>query len=125
MRWTRGKKIDLYPEVDPAPSPSPEPDEEKISSLKLDDEPAQFPQNILPRTSLPEAARRSPSPSRLEAQISMPQRDVWLKPPKQHIRALSGRSARDGTLRKAEKHFQDDPEPIIVDYTLEVYEICR
>ena len=26
--------------------------------------------------------------------------------------------------QKAEKHFQDDPEPIIVDYTLEVYEIC-
>jgi hypothetical protein len=74
---------------------------------------------------MPEVARRSPSPSRLEAQNSMPQRDAWLKPPKKHIRALSGRSATDGNLRKAEKHFQDDPEPIIVDYTLEVYEICR
>jgi hypothetical protein len=50
------------PDIDPAPSPSPESDEEKISSLKLKDEPAQFPQNMLPRTSLPEAARRSPSP---------------------------------------------------------------
>jgi hypothetical protein len=55
----------------------------------------------------------------------MPQRDAWLKPPKKHIRALSGRSATDGNLRKAEKHFQDDPELIIVDYTLEVYEVCR
>jgi hypothetical protein len=55
----------------------------------------------------------------------MPKRETWLKPPKKHIRALSGRSATDGNLRKAEKHFQDDPEPIIVDYKLEIYEVCR
>jgi hypothetical protein len=112
------------PDIDPAPSPSPEPDEE-ISLLKLEGEPGPFLQNMLPRTSLPGAARRSPSPSRLEAQISIPKRETWLKPPKQHIRALSGRSATDGNLRNAEKHFQDDPEPIIVDYKLEVYEVCR
>lgn len=111
------------PDIDPAPSPSPEPDE--MSSLMLENEQAQFPQSMLPRTSLPGAARRSPSPSRLEAQGSMPKRETWLQPPQAHIRAFSGRSATDGNLRKAEKHFQDDPEPIIVDYKLEVYEVCR
>ncbi|TVY42247.1 Heterokaryon incompatibility protein 6,OR allele [Lachnellula subtilissima] len=112
------------PDIDAVPSPSPDPDEE-MSSLKLQDDFTPFPQKVLPRTSLPGSIRRPPSPSRLDPQPSLVRKETSLRPPNAQFRALSGRSATDRSLKRAEKHFEEGPEHIIVDYKMEVYDVCR
>lgn len=49
----------------------------------------------------------------------------FLKPPNAPTKSFSGGSATDRSLRVAEKLFEDDPEPIIVDYKKEFFEVCR
>ena len=112
------------PDVDATPSPSPEPDNE-MGTLHLGDDFVRSPANTIPRTSFPGIDRRSLSPSRIEIHSSMPKRETWLNPPKEHARALSGRSVVDRSLKRAEKNFDEDPEPIIVDYKKEVFEVCQ
>ncbi|KAH8647998.1 heterokaryon incompatibility protein-domain-containing protein [Tricladium varicosporioides] len=139
------------PDVDHAPSPSPDPEEE-LSVLHIGDGLMEAPhvitsgipfpghqhrtlhpesnasiqpQNIIPKTPFPGSRRRSPSPSRNPSN-QLPKGQTWLRPPEgQVLRAICGRSATDGSLRKAEQHFKDDPEQIFVDYKKEVYEVCR
>jgi hypothetical protein len=112
------------PQIDPFPSPSPEPDE-VLPTLTLDDGSIQLPQSSIPKTAFPRMNRRSPSPARNEALNLVPRKGTWLRPPNAPFKSLIDRSASDRSLRKAEQYFEEDPEPIIVDYSKDVYEVCR
>lgn len=113
------------PQIDALPSPSPDPDE-VIPSLRLEDEFIQLPQSSIPRTTFPHTNRRSPSPARNRTPSPRPRKAAtWLRPPNAPIKSLVDRSASDRSLRKAEQYFEEDPEPIVVDYSKDVYEVCR
>jgi hypothetical protein len=110
------------PKFDPFPS-SDDPDDE-MTSLRLNDGVVRSSQNITYKTSLPETGSYFPTTPAKPAS-RMPMDNTMLRPPSEPIRSFSGRSASDRSLRKAEEHFEDDPEPIIVDYNTEVYEVCK
>jgi Heterokaryon incompatibility protein (HET) len=107
------------PSIDPVPSP------DEISPSRSDNELAHSSQHVTAQRSVPRKGSDYFSLVANESSSRPHTEEAFLKPPHGPTKSFSGRSATDRSLRVAEKQFEDDPEPIIVDYKKEFYEVCR
>lgn len=93
-------------------------------SLRVEDA---EPRHIKYRTPYPGSRPHSLETLEASAPANGPPRvGTWLRPPLPGLpTSFTGRSASERSLRHAEKHFEDYPDSIIVDYSKSVYDVLK
>ncbi|OCK82071.1 HET-domain-containing protein [Lepidopterella palustris CBS 459.81] len=93
--------------------------------FRFGDDLVESPKSVTYRTPFPGRGANDSAPAPRAPAAQRRTGRTLLKPPTGPVRSFSARSASDRCLRIAENQFEDDPQPIVVDYEKEIYDVCR
>ncbi|KAL9623318.1 MAG: hypothetical protein Q9160_002425 [Pyrenula sp. 1 TL-2023] len=112
----------------PQQSPTLDPStslEENTTPTELDDHDSFSMEGMMSTSAIPGLEILGSSSTFTETLPYRAEQSASLRIPETSIQSVSGRRATDNNLHIAEDRFEDEPEPIVVDYKKEFYEVCK